>query len=883
MASLTPGVLLKLLQHMNTDVKVGGDYRSVLLQVINIVPALAGGELWPNQGFYLQVSDSSHATYVALAEEHDDLILSDKLQLGQFIHVDRLEAGSPVPVLRGVRPVPGRHPCVGNPEDLVATHSPGFLDRNYKSDDSNSHSSGNSSVNSLQHLPKTNPTVNSSVNALQHLPKTNPTVDSSVNSLQHPSKRLEPSQNQSNGAPAPSAPKIKTKPAEESKSVAAAAGSERLKPSTCSSPKESSFAAKLTERLKQSTLERCRTSKNMATATEGQGPREIKVATRTLPLRPSSNLRSSSNGRSLPSSPKSCSSAPCANGARSQTRVRMQRKEEAAAEPASKGTRLERCPSVKKSSDSTVDRRRSTVGSAECKGLGLEFGPKTLRRSWEGMIEIKTKEKSSSKMSSKTVKEELKSTTRPSLSVNKKSVANGKTSLKGNSSGVLPSKTTTVNEPVKLATRAVSKRTTASSSDVNSPCNLVKAVVNTKRCTDSSISWAILPQTLVKLGKSSLGHRNGALVAAVAALQEASATESVIRCLSIFAELCASAKADNPQPIVETFLNLHAELRQACSTVESLAKTRSSERCSEDETTDSSLLEEAWNISTEKRTRASSWVQAALATDLSSFTLLSKQSSNVTQKTTRGKQIGKEVASSNKSFILLEMPSIPSTQKSQNLLMQSSSSKKSCGTSVQPVPSKVMANLSQHPSEKRRSTENGDTKLPAKSSGVAIRRMPNGVSGHSASGRNISKLVSESSQKEPFVVEWVKGNGLDEAADLARRLQSESQSWFLKFMEGYLDNGSQVARSTENGNDSTGAKGDTQPDKSQIVAMLSQIKRVNDWLDEINPQKVLNCDDDEGTADPELVDTLLRLRKKIYEFLLQHVESAAMALGNQSV
>lgn len=130
MAALVPGVLLKLLQHMNTDVKVAGEYRSSLLQVVSIVPALAGGELFSNKGFYLKVSDSSHATYVSLPDEHDDLIRSDKIQLGQFIHVERLEAASPVPILHGVRPVPGRHPCVGSPEDIVATHSLGFLNNN---------------------------------------------------------------------------------------------------------------------------------------------------------------------------------------------------------------------------------------------------------------------------------------------------------------------------------------------------------------------------------------------------------------------------------------------------------------------------------------------------------------------------------------------------------------------------------------------------------------------------------------------------------------------------------------------------------------------------------------------------------------------------------
>jgi hypothetical protein len=135
MANLVPGVLLKLLQHMNTDVKVGGEHRSSLLQVVSIVPALAGGELFPNQGFYLKVSDSSHATYVSLPDEHDDLILSDKIQLGQFVFVDRFEASSPVPLIRGVKPVPGRHPCVGTPEDIVATHSLSFLDNNNNNND----------------------------------------------------------------------------------------------------------------------------------------------------------------------------------------------------------------------------------------------------------------------------------------------------------------------------------------------------------------------------------------------------------------------------------------------------------------------------------------------------------------------------------------------------------------------------------------------------------------------------------------------------------------------------------------------------------------------------------------------------------------------------
>ncbi|XP_052171757.1 uncharacterized protein LOC127787725 [Diospyros lotus] len=125
MASLTPGVLSKLLQNVgNREVKVAGEHRSPLLQVIGIVPALAAADdadPWRNKGFFVRVSDSVHSAYVSISDEDVDLILTDKIQLGQFIHVAWLDAASPVPVLRGVRPVPRRRPCVGNPKDLISS------------------------------------------------------------------------------------------------------------------------------------------------------------------------------------------------------------------------------------------------------------------------------------------------------------------------------------------------------------------------------------------------------------------------------------------------------------------------------------------------------------------------------------------------------------------------------------------------------------------------------------------------------------------------------------------------------------------------------------------------------------------------------------------
>ncbi|KAF3330898.1 hypothetical protein FCM35_KLT04252 [Carex littledalei] len=80
MTILVQGALLKLFQQMNGD------------------PKPAGGDLYSSQGFYLKLSDSSHATYVSLTKEDNDLISSDKIQLGQFIYIDHLEPASPVPI-----------------------------------------------------------------------------------------------------------------------------------------------------------------------------------------------------------------------------------------------------------------------------------------------------------------------------------------------------------------------------------------------------------------------------------------------------------------------------------------------------------------------------------------------------------------------------------------------------------------------------------------------------------------------------------------------------------------------------------------------------------------------------------------------------------------
>ncbi|KAH6793530.1 GPI-anchored adhesin-like protein [Perilla frutescens var. hirtella] len=122
--NLKEGVLLKLVEEMKRNVdswRSSDDPKAAaLLQIRSIIPVLEEGDLWPNRGFFLKVSDASHALYVSLSRKHNDMILANKLHLGQFIHVRKLETADPLPLLRGVTPIPGRRPCEGTPQDIVS-------------------------------------------------------------------------------------------------------------------------------------------------------------------------------------------------------------------------------------------------------------------------------------------------------------------------------------------------------------------------------------------------------------------------------------------------------------------------------------------------------------------------------------------------------------------------------------------------------------------------------------------------------------------------------------------------------------------------------------------------------------------------------------------
>lgn len=126
MASLKSGVLIKFLEDMKIGCNASNsedDGKIMLLQIRSIIPVLEEGDLWPNRGFYLKVSDISHAMYVSLPEEQNEMILANQLKLGQFIYVQKLEDAHPFPLIRGVTPLPGRHTCDGTPQDMNILHA----------------------------------------------------------------------------------------------------------------------------------------------------------------------------------------------------------------------------------------------------------------------------------------------------------------------------------------------------------------------------------------------------------------------------------------------------------------------------------------------------------------------------------------------------------------------------------------------------------------------------------------------------------------------------------------------------------------------------------------------------------------------------------------
>lgn len=258
----------------------------------------------------------------------------------------------------------------------------------------------------------------------------------------------------------------------------------------------------------------------------------------------------------------------------------------------------------------------------------------------------------------------------------------------------------------------------------------------------------------------------------------------------MYAELSSSAKEDDPQPAVEKFLSFHSSLAASSLVSDSLLKSLfpsvSSPEQSLSDTNDveqeSDSQKVSLQVNAEQRQVATSWVNAALATNLSPFTIYTPNPKSSLQNQTR-------------TVMLLNSPA------------KSSSSPTTPSSSTKPK--------------------------------TAVKKL--------------TKARGPQAPPPSPPREWTRGAGAEDSAELAKLMKKSSKAWFLGFTERFLD----------------ADVGERLPwDRDSVAGMLSQLKKVNDWLDDVSEL-------DDGIS----AETVDRIRKKIYEYLLTHVESAAVALG----
>ncbi|KAL2506268.1 Plant protein of unknown function (DUF936) [Abeliophyllum distichum] len=121
MATLTLGILLKLLQSMNSHTSYQRPPFFAPPGHWNRASPFYSQFALPHHGFYVQLSDSLNSTYVSLSDRDTDLILTNRLQLGQFVYLDWFVFDSPLDsIATNVRPIAMRHPFIGTTETLIA-------------------------------------------------------------------------------------------------------------------------------------------------------------------------------------------------------------------------------------------------------------------------------------------------------------------------------------------------------------------------------------------------------------------------------------------------------------------------------------------------------------------------------------------------------------------------------------------------------------------------------------------------------------------------------------------------------------------------------------------------------------------------------------------
>nr|XP_017215679.1 PREDICTED: uncharacterized protein LOC108193505 isoform X2 [Daucus carota subsp. sativus] len=696
MATLTPGILLKLLQTMNSTTRVTGDHRSPILQVIGIVPALAGStDLWPNHGFFLSLSDSINSTYVSLSEKDTDLILTNRLQIGQFVYIEKLEFDSPVPRANGIRPIAGRHPFVGSPEQLrvkLSSSSREFVIQPVSDTDLGHDPISTASLSKRPEIVK----KDENVRELRTRQVVKKDIEDSeggngkvVNKVPQPQRFSSPAaRKKSIGAaielvrdPSP-AGKLKRDPSP--------AGKLKRDPSPAGKLKRDPSPAGKMKRSSSPVPSKCVVPSLVAAKDDNR-----KTAKEPAIIVPSRYRQPSPNGRKQASP--------------STRRMSL-----------SPGRRL----SNGLKGDSSGKKKLANIAAGISKvSEALVGSSKGNRKNWDESPGAGTGSGEQKEKGGFRSKPDFQAILRTQEAISRRLSDVSITQHNQDESSGFENSNPNLGEGSFVTEKS---------------SNVAPVIaVHEKKWTDGSVPLDSISSELAKLGKEAMQRKIVASTAAAEALQEAVATESILRSLSMFSHLCSTSKAGNPLPTIDGFMSIYSDVAKSAAVAESVFTSHKSSSPTN-------------NIST-NQSKFSLWVEAALATDLEVVSLLTNQN--------------------------IEAPTT----------LQKSSSK------------------------------------------------------------NQSPSTADA---------WIRGYGMKETAELGTKLQKDMQMWFIRFVEESIDAGFQVFG--KSGNTAGGLNG------SPIAAILSQLKRVNEWLDRV----VLKRDD-------LLTQKIERLKRKIYGFVIQHVGTTA--------
>ncbi|KAF8766280.1 hypothetical protein HU200_007794 [Digitaria exilis] len=544
MATLTPGVLLKLLQSMSTDERVAGEHRSPVLQVTAVVPALTASTsdslLLPSNGFLLNLSDGLHSTYVQLPPADADALLAARPHLvGHLVHLDRLRFARPVPRAVGLRPVPSSRalPCAGNPEPLIARSA--TCTRGYVIQPAASPSDAapplmpsSAGTNAIDAGDSVKRTVLGPKNAVAE--PAPPPAGSALKrrfSSPAPSKQRDPS------------PSVKTASRASSPMVVKGA-------SRASSP-----AVRGTPRATSPAPSKCVVPSLVAAKDENR--RAAKEPAIVVPSR---------------------YRQPSPVGGR-----------RGAASPSLGGRRGSLSPSSRRLSGEGTGKKKVGVlvaGISKMTDLGNGSAMKPGRKSWDDPTMALAPPAAGSMMKSKNkVDKDTILRTQEAMSRRLSDAATEQSSNDDSS----------VDERPK-------PRKKIDSTSVKAKAVVPKIKLHDPKWTDGSIPLDALSDKLSKIGREAIERRDVAATAAASALQEAMVTESVIRNLSKFSEICSSSKTSNPLPTVDLFLAVYEDTLKWKTIAESIVTIEAEE----------AFLEKS----------SHDWVRAALATDLEVLKLL---------------------------------------------------------------------------------------------------------------------------------------------------------------------------------------------------------------------------------------------------------------------